>query len=141
MKAHTADVRATCASLHASADSAAVEQAAKDVSVEMAQATEEFETLSAAFTAQRVLAREIWARAEEAKARIGDHLAEAFQQELNTGRNAQEVAAELEDVRGQLELIANVAPNTIERYEELKGVVRFSSSQGSQPDCRMDGLS
>lgn len=94
--------------------------------MEMAQATEEFETLSAAFTAQRVLAREIWARAEEAKARIGDHLAEAFQQELNTGRNAQEVAAELEDVRGQLELIANVAPNTIERYEELRGVVRLS---------------
>ena len=128
MKAHTADVRATCASLHAAADTAAVEQAAKDVSVEMVQATETFEAASAAFIAQRTLAKEIWTRAEEAKARVGDHLAEAFQQELNTGRNAEQVAAELEDVRGQLELIANVAPNTIERYEELKGVVRLPSS-------------
>ena len=133
MKAHTADVRATCASLHAAADSAAVERAAKDVSEEMVQATEAFETLSAAFTAQRVLAREIWTRAEEAKARVPDHLHDKFQAELGSSRTAEQVAAELEDVQGQLQLIANVAPNTIQRYEELKALVRGSLPMSKLP--------
>ena len=80
-------------------------------------------TANADYLGLKAAAQALWRTAEEEKQRIPDRLAEAFQDQLQNIRPADEVVQALEALRAELAMSDGISPAVVRRYEELKEVV------------------
>ena len=74
-----------------------------------------------------VSAKAISVSANAGKDRLKPELYEtAMERVQNNTRTAEQIAQDIADAQGQLELIANVNPAVVQRYKDLQGEVSWS---------------
>lgn len=120
MKCQTAQARAACAGLQATASQQAIEQAISETSEEMTTAQDAFKAASTKFAAYKATAKEFWAEAERAKVNVPEEWMQDFQEQVETHRPSDEVAQMIANLKADLDMSKGISPAVIRRYEELK---------------------
>ncbi|CAD6565919.1 MAG: Structural maintenance of chromosomes protein 5 [Cyphobasidiales sp. Tagirdzhanova-0007] len=124
LKLQTVETATGLAHLQGSADALKAKVAVTEANEEMTAAVAEHEDLAERTRVLFVSAKAISVSANAGKDRLKPELYEtAMERVQNNTRTAEQIAQDIADAQGQLELIANVNPAVVQRYKDLQGEV------------------